>query len=266
MSILSHRLLAIVLELFQPSCDARREHVNTMKTSNISDNHSSEIPNILHFAWGFLGGSKILPGNFQDVFERWQTLNPTWQTRLNSPKDAAELASQYEQFPYLNYKINIQRCDACRPMLLHQYGGVYSDLDVVPHKALDVLTSLYPNAAVLLCEETSLSTVAAQTIGKTQPIRNNIPELPRRVANYFMASVPGHPIWLEVMALMKQRSTSPIKNDYDILYTTGPDIISEVAHRATECYSDVVVIPQSTINKFITHTISRSWRGVSRNR
>lgn len=231
-----------------------------MKTSNFNNGNESEIPKLLHFTWGFLSDSAKLPDHYQTIFDVWKRLHPSWEMRLNFPKDAEQLAAKYDHFPYFNYRRGIQRCDACRPMLMHQIGGVYTDLDVVPHQSLDIIKALYPDASVVFCEETTLSQQVARKIGAMQPIRNNKPELPKRVANYFMASKPGHPIWLEVLELMRQRSALPVRTDYDIIYTTGPDIISEIAHRAEQCYSDIVIIPRPVIDQIITHHRSGSWR------
>ena len=58
---------------------------------------------------------------------------------------------------YRNYPKPIQQCDIIRYMLMYQYGGVYTDLDVVPNVEIDTVLAKYPNANVILAlRESSL--------------------------------------------------------------------------------------------------------------
>jgi len=228
--------------------------------SSVISNHSSAIPQQLHFVWTTPDGSSPIPAEHQRYYGKWNTDNDGWKAKIHQQDSIAKVVANYQQYAYDCYSKNIQRCDALRPMLLHELGGVYSDLDVEPRRPLDRLFSMYPHANVLLVEETELSRDQARQIGLDEPIRNGVPEIPLRVASYFMASVPGHPFWLEIMGLMKQRCHLPVRNEYDVIYTTGPDVVTEVAHRAVQCYSDVVIVPRRVIKGFITHHCASSWR------
>ncbi len=223
----------------------------------------SKIPRRLHFIWGLLDDADDIPKVYRSYYEKWIDWHPEWDVQLLGSNEIENIVGKYKHYPYDSYTKAIQRCDVCRPMLLHQMGGIYIDLDVEPHITLDVLLTMYPEANVILAVETVLTEEMCRQIGQNEPIRFGAPELPVRVANYFMASVPRHPFWLAVLELMKQRHHLPIRNEYDILYTTGPDVITEIAYRAAQDYSDVVVVPIHIINQMITHHFVGGWRDKS---
>jgi mannosyltransferase OCH1-like enzyme len=117
------------------------------------------------------------------------------------------------------YPETIYRCDAIRYMWLYVFGGIYLDLDMVVKR--DV-SELLHGCSVAVAEETS------------NIISNFI--LPTEMSNCFMASVPGHPIWLDCIHLMKKRANGvSILSWASVLYKTGPSIISEVSKRYTVC-------------------------------
>jgi mannosyltransferase OCH1-like enzyme len=65
-------------------------------------------------------------------------------------------------------------------------------------------------------------------MGCIHPIRKGRPEVNIRVANYWMASVAGHSFWKDVLELVQRRSHLSLGEQYDVLYTTGPDVVSEI--------------------------------------
>jgi len=220
----------------------------------------SEIPKKLHFIWGLFGDSLAMPDAYGSLYEKWSSTHQNWDVRLHGRDSIQNIVGSYPQFPYDSYSKDIQRCDACRPMLLHKLGGVYSDLDIDPHRNLDELLSFFPGAKVVLATEIVLPRDVCEQIGNNEPIRRGVPEREIRIANYFMASAPHHPFWLEVLELMKQRHKLPIRSQYDVLYTTGPDVITEIAHETAARYSDVAIIPMQIANQFFTHLGTGSWR------
>jgi len=68
----------------------------------------------------------------------------------------------------------------------------------------------------------------ADLMGCIHPIRKGRPEVNIRVANYWMASVAGHSFWKDVLELVQRRSHLSLGEQYDVLYTTGPDVVSEI--------------------------------------
>lgn len=219
------------------------------------------IPKHLHYLWGFLGDEGPLPDREQSNFDRWSELNPEWQMTIQSPETVSPVVNElmrsdlYESLPTA-----IQRCDLARPLLLQKYGGVYSDLDVQPYRELDRLCGLFPHANVLLIEEVSLTRASSVRRGNRFSIRNGQPELRLRVGNFWMASASGHPFWQDVVDLIEERSHYAIRDDYDVIFTTGPDIISEVYSRTFQKYDDVALVPRRLARRFFRHRTHGSWR------
>lgn len=225
------------------------------------DPNGSPIPKHLHFLWGFLGDDGPLAEREQKNHELWRSLNPDWQLNIQSPTSVSPVVQNHEfEHLYSGLPTAIQRCDLARPLLLEKFGGVYSDLDVHPYRDLDWLCGLFPHANVLLVEEVTLSRGSSVRRGNRFSIRNGQPELRLRVANFWMASVAGHPFWREVMELVEERSDLAIQHDYDVIYTTGPDIISEVYHRTFQKYDDLALVPRATARRFFRHRTHGSWR------
>ncbi|MGI9519887.1 MAG: glycosyltransferase family 32 protein [Pirellulaceae bacterium] len=224
------------------------------------------IPKNIHFLWGFLGDDGPLHPREHRNHESWQDLNPQWDCRIHSPSSIDSLLQPGPHTDlYRDLPAAIQRCDVARPLLLNQFGGIYSDLDVDPFRDMDWLCGLFPKARVLLIEEVTLSRASSVRRGNRFPIRQGRPELRLRVANFWMASVPGHPFWQDVLDLIHKRRELEIRNDYDVIYTTGPDIISEVYHQTWEKYDDVALVPRRTARRFFRHRTHGSWRMEGKN-
>ncbi len=228
---------------------------------NDFDPNGFQIPKHLHYLWGFLGDDGPLPGREQANFDRWTELNPDWQTSIQTPASVNPVVESHPRRElYASLPTAIQRCDLARPLLLQKYGGIYSDLDVEPFRDLNWLCGLFPHAKVLLIEEVTLTKASSVRRGNRFSIRNGTPERRLRVGNFWMASVPGHPFWSDVLDMVKQRSHLGVQNDYDVIYTTGPDVISEVYHQTLNKYDDVVLVPRRTARRFFRHRTHGSWR------
>jgi len=220
---------------------------------------NARIPKELRFVWGLLGGG-AMPGEAARYLLRWRELHPSWSVTVHDRHNIDRLAASYPEYPFAAYPKDIQRCDVCRLMLLHRYGGVYADLDVEPLACLEYLFTRHPAANVFLGVEVRLSRKEAYRIGREMAIRQGVPEVRRRIANYFMASVPGHPFWKEALELAKARASLPVRDQYDVLYTTGPDVITEALQRNARKFPDLVVVPQYVLKRFITHHQAGTWR------
>lgn len=163
------------------------------------------------------------------------------------------------QAPFLAYLRHIQRCDMLRLLILQQHGGVYGDFDLVPHGHLDALWERYPQAGVVLSTEVIL-TAKQRMRTSSYPIRQGAAEHAVRVANYWLAARPHHPLLAHMLELMRARAHLPVKEQYDILYTTGPDIVSTVWHTYGHLYDDVVLLSAEESAAFFTHRAEGSWR------
>ena len=68
----------------------------------------------------------------------WEALNPDWNVRLISEEDACELLPEYKSVrSRIGHHTPQKRTNLVRTLLLQHYGGVWSDVDVMPLQPLD---------------------------------------------------------------------------------------------------------------------------------
>ena len=153
-----------------------------------------------------------------------------------------------------------------RYMLMYQYGGVYSDLDVTPNKSMNWLLEEYPWANVIFGVARNKPKEKCQATTRHESIRNGEPEIPVRLSNYFMISrIPYHPIWIDILKLAKTRARSKITSQYGIIYTTGPDVVTTALSKRRHMYQDIAIAPIEKFTKWFPHRCSsfdndNSWR------
>lgn len=137
------------------------------------------IPKIIHQVW--LGGTDGLPAppeRMAEASRTWAAANPGWDHRLWT---GAELDALFARLRpdllelYRGYRYFVQRADAARYLVLHEYGGVYADFDIACLRPLDSLDGLDTAELVLA------------------------PTRPFGVSNDLMMARPGHPLFLEVL-------------------------------------------------------------------
>ena len=94
----------------------------------------------VHQMHGLFGDDKTMSPLFKSSMERWQLVAKKMRAtyHLWSAAEVESLVKQrYPQFwdMYCNVRYPIMRCDIGRLCILHAFGGLYSDLDVVPNRA-----------------------------------------------------------------------------------------------------------------------------------
>lgn len=164
------------------------------------------------------------------------------------------------------YPRRVQRSDLLRVLLVAHFGGLYVDLDVRPPAGrrgdhphpLDELWAAHPTAAALLFEENILSPADAAAAARAHTIRGGRPEECQRIANYMLAAAPAPDALLEysqlspagapapslpapavgsaaallqrLLRLMVARAAFPVRTDYDVLFTSGPALLTEAVY------------------------------------
>lgn len=162
------------------------------------------IPKIIHQSWK----TKTLGTIEEQYANTWKTLHPQYEYWLHTDEDNLELVTNY--YPqwlalYLGYKFDIQRADLARYMYMHQYGGIYADLDLECLRPIDDL--LVGRSAVLVKEPDE-----------------NFVCISNLIANYFLASVRGSNFFFEVLKsiLIDSRKDYTRNKFADVLLSTGP--------------------------------------------
>lgn len=142
--------------------EAAAETANSVNNSNNGE-PSVHIPRIVHVTYK---SREELPEEWKYSLKQWQAMNPHWEVRFWSDQDIADFV--HEQYPEMeamhqSYKYMIQRVDSVRYMILHHFGGVYSDMDIYPATSLDKLLEQWEegNKNVLLAETFNMGTTNA---------------------------------------------------------------------------------------------------------
>ena len=156
---------------------------------------------------------------------------------------------------------NIMKYDIMRYLIVYHCGGTYLDADIVLKKSLANITA---NECFFIENIVPLS---RNNPGYYEPIRKGVLEHPIRIANYAFSSKPKNPIFLEFLAEIRRRmyTQSVPKRDYDVLYLTGPDVVTSVIHAAKKTIR-INVVSKLVANSIIQHTCAGEWRTAQRAR
>jgi inositol phosphorylceramide mannosyltransferase catalytic subunit len=183
------------------------------------------FPKIIHQTWK----NTEIPEKWKISQQEWLRLHPTdkgWQYILwTDDMNREYIKNKYPDFlsVYDSFKYPIQRADAIRYFILKDFGGVYSDLDVIPRRSL---------------EEFDFSSSG----GDDEKNKNSLVWLmhsvntPCNYTNSFMISQVGAKLWtymINYMTTWKQtRSfiTTLTKHTY-VMFSTGPSALSKVIEK-----------------------------------
>ena len=231
-------------------------------------------PRRIFFLYAFLGdGFRIDQETYRKNLEIWRKMHEgtPWEVSIlrNRHDDLESIVK--EQFPwfwltYTRYPKNIQRCDTLRYMLMYQYGGVYSDLDVTPSLRIPDLFRKYPWANVVFGVARKKPVEKCRLTTQQESIRQGEMEIPTRLSNYFLAAkIPYHPIWIDILRLAKRRSGAELTSQYGIIYTTGPDVVTTAVSENRAKYRDIAIVPMEEFQEMYSHSCTsfqdpRSWR------
>lgn len=136
--------------------------------------------------------------------ELCRKFNPSFEVRIwNTTEAHGFIETEYPWFipTYDTYKYPIQRVDALKYFVLYHFGGVYMDLDIACRRPLEPLLQYpawFPEAS------------------------------PLGVNNDLMASVPRHPVLLEMTSALLRRNRNLLFPYLTIFWSTGPQFTSDI--------------------------------------
>uniref|UniRef100_A0A0G4G8I6 Alpha 1,4-glycosyltransferase domain-containing protein n=1 Tax=Chromera velia CCMP2878 TaxID=1169474 RepID=A0A0G4G8I6_9ALVE len=161
-------------------------------------------------------------------------------------QDVPGITAAYESVP-----VGVARSDICRLVSVYVRGGFYLDLDVY-------LESRPPISKIF-------ADVYVEHIAKSVPTEGVFGEkYTTRMANFAFSAPPKHPFFREVLQEVARRcrvarEQSLFSSDKAILWITGPDVITNVAHETNS--SHVVRIHDPKVrSRMFTHLYDGSWR------
>lgn len=204
---------------FEAACDSMVEKCTSHHTLG------GAIPKILHQTWK----DTTIPEDLAAYRQSWKEHHPDWSFVLWTDGANRELIRRkYTWFLpiYDRYPEAIMRADTARYFILHQFGGVYADLDF---QALRPLDPLLQNTQVVVGLEPE------QHLVLPLAVERNLHQI---ICNAFMASIPLHPFWEHVFLKLGEFAHFP-----GTLDTTGPFLLTRAYATFPEPHQLTVVPP-----------------------
>lgn len=208
----------------------RPEHARASMPSGAE----GEIPRIVHQTWR----DDNLPPQFARWRATWRSLHPHWEHRFYTDADIRRIvADRAPQFlrAFDALTVPVQRVDFFRYLIVHLDGGLYADLDMIAYRSSD---HLLDGRTCVLCVEHELTARRQASLGF---------RLPYQLANCIFAAAPGHPFMAELLEEIARQATAPVRDDGDVLQTTGPYVLTRLAFDLPPARrGSIKVLPQIT--------------------
>jgi hypothetical protein len=224
-------------------------------------NAESPIPHTAHFCYG-LWDDNELPSFFEGTMLEWQKQG--WDVHLWNREEVDLLLSKYPELDRLSstFTRKVQKADLARYLIIYEHGGFYFDLDCRP-QPVSLLCDLQDpicHAETIFFIECHITPEFSEE-SRHIPIRRGTAERLERIANFAFGSVQGSSVLWQTLELLKLRceSCSEYNGDYDILYKTGPDCLTECVHMARPFYreSQLWITEHDT---YLEHFCAGTWR------
>ncbi|MBX3581189.1 MAG: hypothetical protein KF810_04775 [Rhizobiaceae bacterium] len=177
-----------------------------------------KIPQLVHQTWK----TSSPPLRWRHLIRSVKRNHPGWTYRLwtDDEMDALVRANHPGLYPvYRAFEKNIMRADVFRYVVMHDLGGVYCDLDYEFLRPFP-----YGDAQVVLGEEKSPAQGDSRRI----------------IANYVFASVPGHPLWKDMLDDLV-RNPPVVRDLNDIVMATGPGFLTRILIANRDRYEGVEI-------------------------
>lgn len=149
-----------------------KHHSHTSSSTPPDTPPHPHIPRLIHQTYK----TTTLPAQWEQTPDAWRRHHPTYNYTLWTDDELRSLIERRYAWllpTYDNYAYSTQRWDAARYAILHAYGGVYADLDLLPTRPIDGLLAGHDCL---------------------------LPRTPNvGLTNAFMASAANHPFFLEAL-------------------------------------------------------------------
>lgn len=226
---------------------------------------------IIHIYCPPSGSSAGFPLLYQAAKASATLLNPDFEHVLFDNQKMEEFLSDEpaEHQRLMNsFRYPIQRFDFFRYLAVYRLGGIYLDLDVILARSL---VPLLGSGCVFPFEELTLSGFLRKAHG-----------VDWEIGNYAFGAEPGHPfikavidncvrahndpVWGE---LMMQGIPSPFQNQFFVVNTTGPGLVSRTLAENPGLHKNVTVLfPEDVCDErtwhrfgdYGVHLMNASWR------
>ena len=201
-----------------------------LKTHLDLEEKQKKFPKVIHQTYI---SEETIPEHWKISLLEWKRLHSSSEVPIEERgeyrfwSDEDNLLFIEENFPdflqtYKNFKYPIQRADAVRYCILYKFGGIYSDLDMVPKENV---FNHFNNGSVFLIKSANAE---------------------NHYTNCFMASLPKQKFWLECIEEMKKPLPKYIVGKhFTILSSTGPLMLDRVAKKTLQ---QITIIPSKVFS------------------
>jgi mannosyltransferase OCH1-like enzyme len=203
------------------------------RLQSLSKNISMKIPRIIHQIYVCEKQDGEVPNDLLNLSKTWKEHHPDWEYRfwdkesINEFLDAVcpDFAPYYRAFPF-----NVQRWDTIRYLILYYIGGFYVDMD---YECLEPIDVLFGDSSCCMGMEPQENAISNR--------KNMI------IGNAFMASVPKHKYFEEIIEDIKREKTVEFPNKaLQIMETTGPFMITRIYESFSD-KEDITLLPAELI-------------------
>lgn len=187
-----------------------------------------KIPKIIHQTYK----SASLPDHWKQTPVEWQENHPDWQYEFWSDERNRKLIEEHYPWfleQYDSYATPIQRSDSIRYFILHHYGGIYADLDIISSRNLE---QLLQNEELVFWQTPNWG-----------------------ITNSLMASVPGHRFFEKLhedLKLWKDQFWYKYLPYFEINFSTGSGLLWYAWSTWSDPYkySDVAIVEDQRYGKY----------------
>ena len=232
------------------------------QTTAVTAGDGAKIPPVVHMIWYGVDAPSPLHHANEKYRRGYNSIvkNSMCEIKLWTKSDCEYLVQKYPEYDGI-YRAanNIMKYDIMRYLIVYHCGGTYLDADIVLKKPLADITA---NECFFI---ENIVPISRNNPGYYEPIRKGVLEHPIRIANYAFSSKPKNPIFLEVLAEIRRRmfiQRAP-KRDYDVLYLTGPDVVTSVIYTMNKTVP-INVVSKLVSSSIIEHTCAGEWRKIGR--
>lgn len=241
-------------------CHAFYYRIDEIMDICIEAQKQETVPNIIH---RLLLYDADFPNSLKAIIRKFEKLNNDFHHVLWSEKDVLSIMDPKEIEIYKMYPKKIQKSDYARYIVLKYFGGIYCDLDVEALKPFITLYEKYKNDD-LFFEECTISEDFIQET-TSYKIRKGVPECALRISNYIIMARPNSRHINNIINICEDRRLLPINEDYDVLYTTGPDVVSTYVDTILKSSSSAVqCLNKPDSDKYLRHLCDGHWRSDAR--
>ena len=186
------------------------------------------IPKLIHQTWK----TDRIPEKWVPFADKVKMLNPEWSYKVWSDLENDEFVKR--EFPefyrvFTGFPRKIMKADTIRYLIMYKLGGVYLDLDYEVLKPFD-----FGKINIILPLEESIN--QADSI--------------KWIGNCFLASVPGHKFWQDVINDL-QTNPPTVTDHSQVIKATGPMLLTRIysGNRYNDIYTPERIVYVPELNK-----------------